>query len=271
MDDLFSQIPIIKRARGFRLYAFSGKRYLDLWLSDGHNFLGHKPQGFVNYLKQAAERGAIADLPSIYTRRFMNALRAHFPGYHSFLLAPTLPALLKSASRALGRTLSCADIFDPLVPGGGTPGPISVWRPFCPDNADSDLVLPIVPTGFGPVLFALCSRQSLPESEPQAVSALVLAGAAQRLGRLKDLVLPEWYAPDLFAAAPHFTQHGLYLVPRGPADSYPALFRRFLEAGLVLSPRPHEPSILPLELSPGELKNIVISFMTEGKKERADG
>ncbi|MBN2352254.1 MAG: hypothetical protein JXD23_06745 [Spirochaetales bacterium] len=260
MEDLFSQIPIIKRARGYRLYAFSGKRYLDLWLSDGHNFLGHKPQGFVNYLKQAAERGAIADLPSLYTRRFVNALRSHFPDCQSFLIAPTLPALMKSASRALGRTLSCGDIFDPLVPGEGTPGPISVWRPFCADNIDSDLVLPIVPTGFGPVLFALCSRQPLPEVDFPPASALILAGAAQRLGSLKDLALPEWYAPDLFAAAPHFTQHGLYLVPRGPAAAYPALFRRFLEAGLVLSPRPGEPSILPLELSPGELKLLLKIF-----------
>jgi hypothetical protein len=254
MDDLYSLIPVIKRARGFRLYAFSGRRYLDLWLGGGHNFLGHKPPQFVNHLKQAAERGAVAELPSIYSRRLANALRSLFPDYSSFLVAPTLPELFEAASRALGRPFSPADVSDPLLPEKTKEAAaVSVWRPFCPANVMGDLLLPIVPSGLGTTPFVLCSRRPLPEVPAPPVSALVLAAAARRLNLLKECELPVWYRPDLFAASPRFAQHGVYLVPRCAAADYPAVFRRCLEAGLVLSPSFSEPSILPLELSFGEL------------------
>jgi hypothetical protein len=264
MDDLYSLIPVIKRARGYRLYAFTGKRYLDLYLGGGSNLLGHRAPQFVNHLKQAAERGAIADLPSIYTRRLTNQLRSLFPEHRTFLIAPSLPDLFSLAARVLDRPLSPTDIRDPLL-NPETGGVVSVWRPHCPANAASDLILPVIPSGFGPGLFVLCARgEPGPDSVPApAVNALLLAGAAHCLTLLAAIPLPEWYRPDLLANAPDFTQQGIWLVPRCPAAAYPALFRRFLETGLVLSPHFPAPSILPLELSPGELKHLAASFMTE--------
>ena len=77
MEDLTSLIPVIKRARGYRLYSISGRRYVDLALSGGYNLLGHRPTSFINGLKQVCEKGLLSDLPSIYGRRLVKIALLH--------------------------------------------------------------------------------------------------------------------------------------------------------------------------------------------------
>ena len=261
MEDLTSLIPVIKRARGYRLYSISGRRYLDLSLSGGYNLLGHRPTSFINGLKQVCEKGLLSDLPSIYGRRLVKALRGFFPDYHSFYAAASVTELLSVAGAALGRPLTAADIHDPLRESHSS-APISVWRPFFSGNVLSDMILPVLPTGMGPALFVLCAKQAAPSETGQipVLSPLVLSAVLQSLRLLKSLTLPEYYRPHLPGSPALFIQKDIYLVPRCSEAEYRGVFTRFLDAGVVLSPRYAAPSILPFELSPGELQNLLRLF-----------
>jgi len=261
MEDLSSLIPVIKRARGYRLYALSGLRYLDLSLGGGCNLPGHKPAGFVNQLKQVCEKGLLADLPSLYGKRLVKALRALFPGYQTFILASSRDELLETAGAALRTSIAKTDIHDPLL-APHPAGAIQVWRPFFTGNVMADIIFPVLPTGMGPSLFVLCTHQAIePDRTPfPRLSPLVLAAALQSIHLLQSMRLPGYYRPDLLSSSTVFTQKDIYLVPRCAADGYREVFTRFLEKGVVLSPRYTEPSILPFELSPGELQNLLRLF-----------
>jgi hypothetical protein len=266
MEDLTSLIPVMKRARGFRLYALSGKRYLDLSLAGGHNLLGHKPHLLVNTLKQVCEKGVLSDLPSIYEGRFFRALRVLFPAYHTFLAATSRPDLLALAARVLGLPLTEKDIRDPFIDGKPSSGTVCVWRPFFSGNIESDIILPVIPTGLGPCLFVLCAK--MPSAAPTAVahglSPLVFAAAAQGLNLLRTTRLPDYFRPDLIPRSRQFTQKDIYLVPRCTSAEYKKTFVRCLAAGILLPREPTAPAILPFELSPGELQNLLARFDNEG-------
>ncbi len=260
MEDLTSLIPVIKRARGYRLYALSGRRYLDLSLSGGYNLLGHKPKGYINSLKQVCEKGLLSDLPSLYGKRLLKALRGLFPNYRTFFTGTSRTDLLTQAGIALGKPFSPSDIHDPLL-GINPSGTISVWRPFFTGNISSDMILPMIPSGLGPALFILGLRQSLSPSPVSPTHApLVLAAVVQSLHLLQAQTLPAYYRPDLLTSSPLFIQKDIYLVPRCSAAAYRPMFTRFLEAGVVLPPRYPAPAILPFELSPGELQNLLTLF-----------
>jgi hypothetical protein len=265
MDDLTSLIPVIKRARGYRLYALSGRRYLDLSLSNGHNLLGHKPKLFVNNIKQVCEKGLLSNLPSIYGPRFLKALRVLFPAYQTFFTATSLADLLAVAGDALGQPLSPSDIHDPLQETNPA-GTISVWRPFFSGNIPSEYLLPVIPSGLGPALFVLCVRQAVTPLPVPAHSPLVLAAAVHSLQLLRSLPLPEYYRPDLLAGSKTFRQKDIYVIPRCPEPEYRRVFTHFLAAGVVLPPRYPDPAILPFELSPGELQNLLSLFDNHDKE-----
>jgi len=73
------QMPLIRRARGYRLYDHRGRRYLDLWQNGGRSLLGHRPAGQTTLLKNLLSKGLAADLPSPYTGRLERALAALLP------------------------------------------------------------------------------------------------------------------------------------------------------------------------------------------------
>jgi hypothetical protein len=256
MEDLSSLIPVIKRARGYRLYALSGRRYLDLSLSGGYNLLGHKPKAFVNNLKQVCEKGLLSDLPSVYGKRLLKALRDFFPDYRTFFTAASMPELLAAAGAALGSPLTASDIRDPLLKSNPD-GRVNVWRPFFTGNVMSDIILPLIPTGIGPSLYIICLRRGAePTLQPVPVhSPLLLAAVLHSLLLLRSLQLPSYYRPDLLTVSRHFEQKDIYLIPRCSAAEYRAVF--------VHPPRYPGPGILPFELSAGELQNLLGLFDNE--------
>ncbi|QMU99130.1 hypothetical protein F0310_01660 [Borrelia sp. A-FGy1] len=75
---LINCIPIIKRARFFYLYDTKGNRYLDLYLNEGRNFLGHRAKGLSIILKQTFSRGLTASYPSIFRNQFTNVFFSFF-------------------------------------------------------------------------------------------------------------------------------------------------------------------------------------------------
>ncbi len=270
LEDLSPTIPLIRRARGYRLYDHRGRRYLDLWQNGGHSLLGHRGLHLMSLLKNLMSRGLLADLPAVQARYLAQALAARLPGYPWVRLTGTAPEALALASRFLGRGVSPAEVFDPALdaPPGSSPGspPVARWRPlldYPPSGPDRPRVLlPVLPFAAAGTPAAACFDAEppgdFPASEP--LSPVLLAAAARSLHDLARYRLPEWYREDLLANAPGWAQRGIYLRAQFEAERYPGVFRAFLQAGLLLNPRYPGPSILPAEASPGELAIMIRLF-----------
>jgi hypothetical protein len=261
VENLASHIPLIKRARDFRLYDIGGRRFVDLYRNHGRLLFGHKPPLLVNTLKQILEKGLLADLPSVYTKRLTKALANLFPDYKTILVTPSQSRLEAWLSEYLGKEIQLSDVTDPLLPEKGTINEISLWRPFFSGNTASEAIIPLLPFGFGNTLSILCIKGLFtPTDVPELVSPFILAGAIHALHLLAKTTLPEWYGTNLFGTMPYFRQKDIYLVSQCTKETYARVFLHFLQNGFLLSPHYPEPSVLPFELSSGELKKLIVLF-----------
>ena len=266
LEDLASTIPPLRRARGYRLYDHRGRRYLDLWQNGGHSLLGHRGLHLMSLLKNLMSRGLLADLPALQARHLEKALAARLAGYSWVRLTRTAGEALALASRFLGREVSLAEVFDPALdplPGSAV---VARWRPLLdypvPGASRPRVLLPVLPFAAAGAPAAACfdaePPADFPASEP--LSPVLLAGAARCLYDLARYRLPEWYREDLLASARGWAQRGVYLRADCGPERYPAVFRAFHEAGVLLNPRYPGPSILPAEASPGELAKMIRLF-----------
>lgn len=268
MYQLTARIPVIKRARGYRLYDYRGNRYLDLYQQGGRSLLGHRAYRQNNLLKDVLSSGLGGNLPSVYQRRLEKALLAHFPGYRGVRITASERQALELASVYLGRPLAAEDIRDPLTSDRGG-AEAAYWRPRLPGGQEGgaeEVLFPLLPFAMGEAPACVCFRQPLPASfpVPNPVSPLILAGALRALGDLRRYGPAPWFRPDLLASSSGWTQKGIYLFCRRPESEYERIFLEFLRAGLLLSPRYPGPSILPAEASPGEVKSMLNLFHAKG-------
>src|SRR5690606_3022142 len=90
------RLPPIRRARDFRLYSFSGTRFLDLWQNQGRAYWGHTPRGLRNTLKNRISPALFSPLPHPMYRKVLKFVDAVFPGY-----APRLYGSQAEAETAL--------------------------------------------------------------------------------------------------------------------------------------------------------------------------
>jgi len=254
--NLLNSVPVVLRARGFRLYTQDGKRLVDLWLNGGAAILGHTPPNLLREIKNTASRGLYAPLPHFSQSRFLKALSKLFPG-RAFRLYAAPP-------QELAELFSKAELF--------TTGSVAIWRPFT--NADSPfaveknapLLVPVLPgiqLWRGGLPLGLCvvageSECQLTELPAGDILPPVLLAAATR-GVYDILAVPQ-------RAKPHYPRinkalqkspwqrQGIYLSLKEKPDSqkWAALFRQFLDAGFLLPPDQNQPLILPGELSDGE-------------------
>ncbi|MDR2363547.1 MAG: hypothetical protein LBD65_03945, partial [Spirochaetaceae bacterium] len=193
---LLRQIPVVRRARDFRLYTDRGRRLVDLWQLGGAAVLGHTPPGVLREFKNSAERGLFAPLPHTLEGRFIKALARLFPGGDFRVYADKF-----SLYRALDLAGNDAGFFfpdpafspDPAVPRTGA---VSLWRPFLGEPAfafspDAPVLYPVLPLpwpGAPQVLVLEKSRgRSFPPPDP--VSPVILAVAARGIYDL--LAAPE--------------------------------------------------------------------------------
>jgi hypothetical protein len=263
--ELLRLMPEIHRARGWRLYAKDGSRIVDLWQYGGRALLGHTPPGLLRALKNSAERGLFVPFPHFAEERFRKALAALLPGRRFRFYA---------GGEGLGAALSAAE---KILPGRARNS--AVWRPFL-DIPSGPLFIPVLPFPFpgAPAVLVLDPEadSALEGVLPvETVSPTALAAAARCVwdliaapGRGKPcfpkLALNQDSAGNLASmASRNWRRLGIYLsylpggdsvrpVSGGDVESYPALFRRFLDAGFLLPPSPSLPAILPGELSRGE-------------------
>jgi len=101
-SQLLRLLPAIRRARGYRLYAEDGRRFLDLWQEGGPGMLGAKGTGLGTAVKAAVDKGLAKPFPSIHERRLEKELLLLHPDYRAVRLFPDLGAALAALARAFG-------------------------------------------------------------------------------------------------------------------------------------------------------------------------
>ena len=266
MNELLKLIPVLKRARGYRLYDYRGNRYLDLYQNNGHALLGHHSFGLSTVIKDVVSKGIITDLPSIYAKRLEKIVLEFIPGYRSFRIVSSMERALDLASLHLGRKIGREDICDPLLhPEGMEKSDISYWRPLLPETVsgtDSEILFPIIPFAMGCSPITVCFRHSVPEEFPDSdiITPVILAGALRTLFNIKKYRLPPWFREDLIKGTAGWIQRGIYIYPDFDLDIYKEVFMSFLKESVLLSPLYPGPSILPAEASPGEVKKMIKLF-----------
>jgi hypothetical protein len=265
-QDLASLIPPIRRARSYRLYDHRGRRYLDLWQNGGHSLLGHRGLHLMSLLKNLLSRGLLSDLPALQSRYLEKALAARLPAWPWVRVTRDEGEALALASLFLGRELKAEEVLDPALDPPERAAPAARWRPLLDYPLQGPggprVLLPVLPFAAAGAPGVVCFDASPPEGFPasEALSPVLLAGAARSLYDLARYRLPEWFREDLLASAPGWTQRGIYLRAECGQERYAAVFRAFLENGVLLNPRYPGPSLLPAEASPGELAKMIQLF-----------
>ncbi len=247
-----SETPMVRRARDYHLFDPRGRRHLDLWLNGGRALLGHRPPGLGTTLKNQLSRGLLAEAPSIHDRRLEKSLAGLVPGSWSLRVYRSFDRALGAVGVFLGRPLEEKDIREPFF--GPAPEEAVYFRPLAEaDYSGFSVLLPILPFpgAFAPQpVFFACSpdrEKNLLPGDP--VSPFLAAG----LHRASLELQKRGSSPDIWNdwSLPGWKRFGPYCFPEEEAD-YPELRSRLLAAGVIISPDPKRPSILPGIWSPGE-------------------
>lgn len=250
MDDGIGRIA---RARGARLYAGDGRRFLDME-REGGRLLGGAESFSRLTLKAMLDRGLSSVHPGPWEGRLLSELGRLFPGMEA--------TLFPSERDAREAFPGCPEWRAFSVPA---PGPRD---PFALPAADSGLqatgplilILPI-PAWLGPGVVLRKVDGEVPAAMPSSpIPGMRLAAARTALDELRSLAKrwneAEWAASDTYTAR-LFSRDGPYLRPRCAAAEYPALREAALGAGIILSADHGVPSVVPLEFSAGELAPIL--------------
>ena len=265
-----TRLPLIKRARGYRLYDVRGNRIVDLYQNAGAALLGHRGIRLTHHLKNVISRGLIYDLPSVYQARVNREIRRRFPGFPDARVFTSRQDAVACLRTCLSTDVSWEEIKDPAK---AESGPVAYYRPFLPEGyrswESSQAVVPLFPFRVGQAPVLICTREDAAGKPPHAedssraeepVSPFLLAGLLRSIHDIDRFEAPPWFGNEAFPEIPGWKKVGPYLLPRFPESEYPEVFRRFLKAGYLLSPHYHEPSILPGELSPGERQKMIRLF-----------
>jgi hypothetical protein len=245
---LLMKLPPIRRSRDFRLYSRDGRRFLDFWQEGGAGILGARSSQVVNLIKNDLEAGRFYRLPADGTKRLESAVLAQFPAYCAVRAYPHLEEALARAAEA------------------GLSAPrLSEWKPFLPlPDSPVLLVRPPLPESLRPAILLFKDAAEALAAPPGALAAFQPRAAVRALSDIKreetlGLAAREdsWKLFDSLCPAGIFERRGPYLRPLS-ATGYDAVFERFLRGGVLLSPDPALPSIVPGNFDGGEL-----SFLKE--------
>ena len=251
-------VPLIRRARGFRLYDAQGRRFIDLWQAGGRALLGHRSTQIGRGWANVVSRGLLAALPSGEQERLLRRLTSLLPGWRC-VLAPDQATAMAWARYGLGEAELA--VTDPAR--GPSDSPLQLWRPHCEDHdasAARALIL-ILPYTVGQMPTPVCFRDVLPslpgdQADCHWLSPVVAAVALAGLAAVARRPRPVWAGSGLLKPSAPWRLRGIYLAPQVAADRYPALFQAFLAQGMVLNPELGGVSILPAELSEGEVARL---------------
>ena len=255
--------PVVRRARGYRLYDRRGRRFLDLSLAGGRAILGHRPGRLVGELKNVLEKGLLYPMPNLYMSRLVKELKRRYPEFAGIAIASSLTEARGEIARYLRCECSDLSVADPAL---GEKGPLIWDRPLLPESlrrtalAGAKVALPVTPFAM-PGLQPICFREVGNTIEaPPPLSPMLVAGTLRSLYDLDRFAPPEWFRKDVLAHCKCWEQRGPYIKPVFPKELYPEVFARFLHEAVILAPHPGVPSVLPGEASAGELAKLMRLF-----------
>lgn len=253
-------LPPIRRARLWRLYAEDSsdgrpKRFLDFWMDGGRSMLGAKGSGIGTAAKAGIDTGLTRPFPSVREARLEKALLARYTGFASV-------RLFRTEERALAAARSILGDAEPAV-----------LRPFAEnlrnkpvvDTAMPRIALPLLPCPAALAPAALLFTNPA-DAEPilgDIIPPLLLACAHRALSELDRFA--QTYNESLWKRVDgrlqaFFERSGPYLYPRVEYDAYEVFFRTALGAGMLVSPAPELPSIIPGDFDDGELARLAAAL-----------
>src|SRR6056297_2680366 len=97
------EIPVIRRARGYRLYDTHGNRYIDFYQNAGAAMNGHRPDGALRIFKATAAKGLWAEYPTVWKGRLERQFRQLFPFVERVFPFPNLEVALIALSEYFKR------------------------------------------------------------------------------------------------------------------------------------------------------------------------
>jgi len=266
-------VPIVRRARGYRLYDRQGRRYLDLHRDGGGALLGHRTGTTITIMKSVLSQGLVSALPSVWESRLIRMIASLLPAHPIVRLYSSRGRALEAASRFLGMRVDPLDLHDPAIHEGpllGGPRAF-LWRPFLPDLDPEAVacapVLPVLPLTVCEAPAAVCfpddQRGEVPVSDQ--LPGFILAGAVAALARLRSVSGKDHFAVHevihkALDRCPGWARIGPYVRATFSPAEYPGVSAEFLRSGVLLSPWYPGPSILPGECSPGEAKLLADLF-----------
>jgi hypothetical protein len=241
---LLARLPAIRRARGWRLYAENGRRFLDLWSDGGRSAAGRRTGNQGRLAKELLDRGLVSGLPSFWEDRLRKELASWMPAYSRFLFFSTefeVLSLLEDFGLSAGRAR----------PFGSWLGDDA--------GAGADLVLvtlPLAPAWSFAVLALKEGRMAGELPDPQPLATIKLALGARALSEFRrferEIGEPHWARMDRYISG-LFERKGPWLIPRYAADAHAQFFDACLASGILISPCYGEPSIIPGEFEDGEV------------------
>lgn len=257
-------IPIVRRARGFRIYDADGRRYLDL--SRDGALLGHRQEATITVMKSALSQGLATGLPSAWGGRLAAAVLRMFPGFVAVRMYASPQRAREAVSSLLGVRL--ADVHDPALDPPPSKAPSAAWwRPFLPPTPGARILLLVLPLTVCGAPVPVCFSDAFPEDSPasDALPGFLLAGALRGLAALAKATetgatLGSPFLERAVDAARGWSRCGPYVRASFPAADYPRVHFEFLRAGVMLSPAHPGPSVLPGECTPGENKLLADLF-----------
>jgi len=279
------RMPIIVRARGYRLYDRYNKRYLDLYQNNGRAILGHRVDTLQRTLKSTVNRGLLAEYPSIYDGRLEKILKLMFTDYPNFRIYKNRERAMVAISHAVGKGIYPEDIADPAMKTLSKQQRIAFWRPFlsdlpsqprssehdegtAPEQARPDFLLPILPFpgGFAPEVVCV-KRDSLAEKMPPSdmISPFLVDGTVKVLSKLIKAshgINREGSEFQRLIDVFEWNRRGPYINTGLDQVAYTELFKRALNEGILLPPSEKLPIIIPREFSEGELAGFTYFVQT---------
>ena len=267
--DRLRLLPPIRRARLWRLYAEDGKRFLDFWMDGARSILGAKGTGLGTIAKAAIDTGLTRPFPSIREGRLERTLLQKYPAYAAVRLfrdegcAAAAAAAFLPPGECLATLMPFAEHYAAAVgAAAAATADLATPRVAMPRVAMPRLPCPVT---FAPAALLFRDAQAALAVPGDLVPPLALACAHRALTEFDRFAVD--YAETLWKKAdrhlrPHFERHGPYLRLRpdlagsGDEAGYGLLFAAALGAGVLLSPDPAQPSILPGDFDDGELAKL---------------
>lgn len=256
-------MPMIVRARGYRLYDLYGKRYLDLFQNNGRAILGHRPEGLRRSLKSTVSRGLMSEYPSVYDGRLEKIVKLMFPEYDLFRIYKNRERAFGAVEHALGMQLDNEDLSDPAMEDVRPQHRAALWRPFLPEmEVKPDFLFPVFPFpgSFAPEVVCVKSASMGSRMPPSdMVSPFLVDGMVKVITQLIRAIKGSKSHGSAFQRLTDvfdWQRRGPYIQTGLDSIAYAELFKKALSEGILLPPGENIPVIVPLEFSEGELEGF---------------